>query len=508
MLRRSLDLVPRDLQHLSRLAPHCDVSLLGGHFALGTPAPVEPSGWTRRSLGPWTIVAEASLPVRNAVDEDGVPLGWLVGHALDLEAAVPADTIVIARDPSGGEDFGRAIERWVDAHAGRFVLLLVVPGIVAPDSIASLPVVFDPERRVVSSSPFLLQPPDEPIPDDELADVVGIIRPGGWFLFDDTPHARAKRLLPNHVLDLGSWQQRRVWPKGPFDHPEEEDALVEQVAWTIEQTIAAAAAAGDLNQSLTAGGDTRVMLACSRAVLDRIHFFTVKQPDLVGHLDAGVSSRLAARFGLDHEVLAWRRPTLDDVRRFTIRTGALVGEARGSRAGPTYAQLGATRPYVSGVHERSSLGWRPDDDRSVRIDGPDLLRRYSTPLHPRLVEGASRWLADLPGLDAIDILTLFGAETRLGSWGGALTTAYPDAYTYTLYPFGHRSILDAELRMSQSQRRYGAFREDLIRRRWPELLELGLNAEPAWIRGARRGTAVYHRSRAAAGRVRRRLRRA
>jgi hypothetical protein len=323
------------------------------------------------------------------------------------------------------------------------------------------------------------------VPDDELADLLRIDESNLYFLFTATPHARGERILPNHILDLRTWEQIREWPTGPYGRGAQEE-LVERIAVTMERTIAAAALSDELNQSMTAGGDTRVMLACSRPVLDRIHFFTVAQPDSVGRTDAIVSSQLAARFNYDHRVLPFQRSTRADLRRFMIRTGALAGEKRGSEAGPTYALLGDRRPYVSGVHERTSLGWRPDDDRTMRLDGADLLRRYNTPLQPRLVTAADRWLAELPGLDAVDALTLLGTELRFGLWGGALTTAYPDAYTYTLYPFAHRSILDAELQMEFAMRRYGAYREDLIRSRWPELLDVGINVEPTMVRMTRR----------------------
>src|SRR5262249_8118487 len=343
----------------------------------------------------------------------------------------------------------------------------------------------DRERGVIASSPFLLQAPDEPVPDDELADLFRVDESSLYFLFTATPHAGAERMLPNHILDLRTWEQIREWPTGPYERGTQ-DELVERIAISIERTIAAAAVNDELNQSMTAGGDTRVMLACSRPVLDRIHFFTVAQPDSVGRTDAIVSSQLAPRFGYDHRVLPLQRWTREDLRRFMIRTAALAGEKRGSQAGPTYALLGHARPYVSGVHERTSLGWRPDDSRSMRLDGADLLSRYDTPPHPRLVAAADRWLAELPGLDPVDALTLLGTELRFGLWGGALPTAHPDAYTYTLYPFAHRSILDAELQMEFAMRRYGAYREDLIRSRWPELLERGINVEPRAVHIARR----------------------
>lgn len=458
---------------------------LRGHFVLGAPPPATPDGWSTQSLEGWTIAVEPRLPLADAVDEAGARIGWLLGHALDLEAAVPVATAVLARRAAEGDDFRPAVQRWIDRHAGRYLLVLVGPGVVAPDSLATLSAVFDPERSVISSSPFLLQAPDEPLPDDELADLLRIDESNLYFLFTATPHARAERMLPNHILDLRTWRQIREWPTGPYERGTQ-DELVERIAVTIERTIAAAAVNDELNQSMTAGGDTRVMLACSRPVLERIHLFTVAQPDSVGRTDAIVSAQLAARFGYDHRVLPLQRWTRDDLRRFMIRTGALAGEKRGSEAGPTYALLGDERPYVSGVHERTSLGWRPDDNRAMQLDGADLLRRYDTPLHPRLVAAAGRWLAELPGLDAVDALTLLGTELRFGLWGGALTTAYPDAYTYTLYPFAHRSILDAELQMEFAMRRFGKYREDLIRSRWPELLERGINVEPTSVRVARR----------------------
>jgi hypothetical protein len=485
MKRRAKRGDPRDLRLLSRLAAHVEADDLRAHFVVGAPPPVVPSGWSTYSLGAWTIAVEPGLPIAVAVDEAGAQIGWLLGHALDLELVAPVANAVLGRRAGDGDSFRPAVQRWIDRHAGRYLLVLPGAGLVAPDSLATVSAVFDRERSVISSSPFLLQRFDEPIPDDELADVFRIESTSLYFLFTATPHARGERMLPNHILDLTTWQQIREWPTGPYERGTQ-DELVERIAVTIERTIAAAAVNDELNQSMTAGGDTRVMLACSRPVLDRIHCFTVAQPDPVGRMDAIVAARLASRFGFDHRVLPWTHWTRDDVRRFMIRTGALDGEYRGSRAGPTYALLGAERPYVSGVHERTSLGWRPDDNRSMELDGADLLRRYDTPQHPRLVAAADRWLAELPGLDAVDALTLLGTELRFGLWGGALTTAYPDACTYTLYPFAHRSILDAELRMEFAMRRYGKYRDDLIRSRWPELLDVGINAEPARVRISRR----------------------
>jgi hypothetical protein len=63
------------------------------------------------------------------------------------------------------------------------------------------------------------------------------------------------------------------------------------------------------------------------------------------------------------------------------------------------------------------------------------------------------------------------------------------------------------MRMETARRRFGAYREDLIRHRWPELLEFGLNSEPTWVRGVKKARAARDWARATAGQARRRLRR-
>jgi hypothetical protein len=459
----------RLLSHLARSLHPDD---LRGHFVLGERLPFVPENWATHQLGAWTLAVEQRLPVIKVLDERDNDVGWLVGHAFELRSASPVTSVRLNGNTRA--DVRLEIDRWLDGTSGRYALLLPGMRAVSPDALATLPILFDGERGLVSSSPFLLQHPDEPIPDDDLTEVFRIDESSLWYMFDATPHGRARRLLPNHVLDLATWTTFRIWPSGPLQRSSREEEA-ERIANTLEQTMTAAATTEELNLSLTAGGDTRMLLACSRAILDRTHFFTIAQPDDIGHVDTWLAPKIALRFGLDHRELQWRGATRTDVSRFRIRTGALIGEPRGSRAGPTYAQLGDARPYVPAVGGRVESGWRKDDTPSMRLDGIDLLKRYGVPTHQRLVDAAARWLVGVPGLDAIDTLTLLGLELRAGLWGGPLTTAYPDAYTYTLYPFAQRVMTAAQLQRPYSDRRGLDVRKDVIRLRWPELLEFPIN---------------------------------
>jgi len=468
------------LQYLSTLAAAGDPADLIGHFVLGAPPPLVPADWNSQTLGRWTVAADPALPIRALTDAQGTQLGWILGHPLIPGSTAPSPatfTVDLGADPV---DVGAVLDEQLGHLAGRWIALAVELATVVPDSDATLPAVFDAERGLVSSSPFLLQSADEPVPDHPLAAVVRTFDTGLWFLFDTTPHLRARRLMGSHTLDLKTWEQTRRWPKTRFGQIDTEEGA-ERTMRALERVMTAVVAdAGQLNCAITAGGDTRQILAASRSHLDALHYFTLALPDFLGRRDIQVATRLAAKLALDHDVLRWQTPTPKDVERFMYRTGALVGERRGRLAGPTFAQLGSERPYIAGVNAAFGkvwldIGWRRTDTETTPLGPEDILERYVAPSHPLVLEQASAWLDGLRGFDTIEKLSLLSVELRLANWGGALTTAYPDAYAYPMYPFALREIKEAIFGVAYAYRTSGRIREDIVRLRWPELLEVPVN---------------------------------
>ena len=154
------------MQRPSELARRLDPSRLLGHFALGRSLPPEPPRWQRRQVCGWTLVHEPSLPALELHDSDGVPIGWVVGHLIDLQA----ETLVTGplRAPVDGEAgaAGPSFEDWLYEFAGRFVVIVLGPRPrLYPDGGASLPGLFSAALERAASSPFLLSAPDGTIPD-------------------------------------------------------------------------------------------------------------------------------------------------------------------------------------------------------------------------------------------------------------------------------------------------------------------------------------------------------
>jgi hypothetical protein len=463
---------------LSRLARTFDPSTLRGHFVLARTIPLLPDGWSVQSLDGWHLATEPSLPVVELVAADGDPLGWLLGRPIELGRGLCRSPL---RVPLAVADAGfeTRFEEWLFSHAGSFVAVLLRPApLLFVDTFGALPVLFDRSLEAASSSPFLLTE-DGTVPDSEIAAAIDILGSGRWFILGSSPHGRADRLLPNHLLDLRSWVARRHWPAGAIE-PGDPDTLIAGMCDAIENAMLAAAAESPPNVSLTAGADSRLLLACLRAHVDRVRFFTVVFPDRLGDTDRRTAPRIAARFGLAHQSLEWIPPTTADVDRFLYMTGCLVGELRGRQAGPTYAQLGGTAPYVSGV---GTITVKPAAEVDLTASGAErsptdaawLLRYFWFPELPELMARAERWLEEAPPLDAHNLRVLYHLENRYGCWGGALALGYPEADTYTLYPFGQRAVADAIFSLPLDHRLAGRARRDATLLRWPELLEIPVN---------------------------------
>ena len=488
---------------LARLAARFDPSTLVGHFVLGRSVPIRPAGWDVHSLEGWHLASESTLPVLDLVDADGMALGWILGHPLELGRGV-CSTPMRAPSRMADPDIEVAFERWLFAHAGPFVAVLLRPvPLLFIDPFGSLPVLFDCSLELVSSSPFLLTEGGV-LPDSDVAKAIDIVGTGSWFILGTTPHGRAERLIPNHLLDLGAWTTRRHWPAGPIE-PGDPEMLIAAMANAIDGALLAAAHAATPNVSLTSGADSRCLLACAREYTDRLRYFTVPFPDRSGDTDKHTAPRIAARFGLRHRTLPWVRPTQADVDRYLYQTGCLVGEMRGREAGPTYAQLGGDAPYVSGVgtitaRPAEAMGLTPSGAERSPTDAAWLLGYFGFPALPELERRANRWLAEAPPLDPHNLRVLYHMEMRYGCWGGALAVGYPDACTHTIYPFGQRAVAEAIFGLPLEARLAGRARHDATALRWPELLDIPINHP---TRRATTVTAVRRASELPGGVVRR-----
>jgi hypothetical protein len=227
------------------------------------------------------------------------------------------------------------------------------------DAGGTLAAVHATDREVVASTTTLLQAvlegPDfeRPSVDDFPADRQNQFFPGGL-----THLPWAQRLLPNHHLDLGEWSARRHWPLEDIAAVDELGLVTElqRISGGIGTVMRALAGSFDLHLGLTAGRDSRVLLACGRDVRDSISTFTFDYgADVPGStVDVAVARELARRAGVPHAVIPVDEPSAGDRADYLFAIG---------HAG----HWGKCRDF-------GAIGTPPQDERSARAGVPRWAR--------------------------------------------------------------------------------------------------------------------------------------
>lgn len=471
------------LQLAARFSP----ADLPGQFVLARSDDAVPSGWVVHRHRGWTLGAHPWLPVTKIVATDGLEVGWLLGSAIDEHAEFIEQT---ARVPFASDANPGAIESWLYRLCGRYVAIWLSPTYerVYLDAGGMLPVVFAPGQDRVASTTSLI-PYDGGNDDDlDLLRAARIPADKVVLAFGMTSRYGVARLHPNHYLDLNQWKPRRHWPSAPLDNCVDPLEAIHIVSRLIARHVAASARRGSIQLALTAGSDSRAILACSREYLHNIELFTLAIPDRVGRLDVDVATRIADRHGLSHHVLPYVPPTRQDLESWLWRSGFSLADPRGWHNSPTYRQLDANNIEISGVGGEAArvAYWRDCGSGQNRVTPRVLADCLQLPHHAGVLANIRTWMSSYPASTPVQLVDGFFLEQAMGAWAGNL--AYGDAHSVRcrLYPFVSREALDVMSRLPESYKLARRFQSDLIRYHWPELLRAPFNRRAGFRRYADR----------------------
>lgn len=295
-----------------------------------------------------------------------------------------------------------------------------------------------------------------------------------------TPFAEIHHLLPNHYLHLNSRVSRRHWPWRKTE-PVSFDKAIEELSRRLENTMSAVVNRfGNVVLGITAGLDSRLVLAAARKWCNQIGYVTVQQSGMLNdHQDIAVPHALLARLGLPHNVVQaksamspefnalfkenvflahdWYRPDaealFDAYRRSSVAItggGAEVGRCP-YRAEPDYPD--ATPERLAALDHKEGSAYARD----------------------RFAE----WLADTRGAHGVDILDLFSWENGHGNWLAMTQLEFDIAWREIITPYNCRSILTTMLGVDEALRRQPRFElaKSLMQNMWPEVLREPINPD-------------------------------
>ena len=459
------------------------------------PRPVgELSHWPATSLGAGRMLhAHPDLPVTHA-EVDGLRL-TLVGYAIDphrpeLDDAGVLDALARrACDAAGVPDAVAALGgRWVlvASDAERDLLLHDANGLRSVVHTTR-----DDGVWCASDTPLL----GEVLPLVDDADAVELFvesayyrtSPQPWWPGDATRYDGVRQLLPDHVLDLGAGTVRRFWPGAPLPERALPDAACDAAA-ILRGMTEGAARRFPLSAGLTAGLDSRLLLAASRSIAPTTDFFTQVHYEIKrSSPDVTVSERLAQEFALTHRVI----DSLD-VDTFLTSDDPRVAEHRAiymSNTATPRAVFGAISVAVDDAIDDAQVLVKGNCNESTRryydwprgaaagsaealcqvtgMAGNELSRRA----YARWLDGAT----DVCERLGYDVLDVFYIEQRVARWQAA-DQLERDIDHETFVPFNSREYAEICLGVVEEHRRppYGLHLA-MIRELWPELLTVPIN---------------------------------
>lgn len=456
------------------------------HFVVADErAPVEtPAGWPERTFDGWIIASHPALPARELHDAGGQHVGWVLGHVIApggrLGDRGPVQLTVQPGDPTA------RMEEALYELTGRYVCVLRTPDgtRLHLDAGGTLGAVHHTERAVVASTTSLLQAVldgpgyTRPAPHSFPADRENQFFPGG---LTHVPWAR--RLLPNHHLDLGRWAVERHWPAAGIDPVGELElaTTLHRIASGLESVISGVGGTHDAYLGLTAGRDSRVLLACARDVRDAITAFTFDyapgRRDAV--IDLRVAEELARIAGIPHVRVPVGAPTAPQQEDYLFRIGHAGHWGKSADFGSAGEHLKLGRAFLPGFLGGLGRGhyWPGMPRRHDALDPETLLHRMKLPNTGAFTAAMREWLDGLPPVSPRLLLDLLYLEHRGGAWAAAhLYGAAP--FEATIVPYASRQVLDAMFRLPVEYRSKKRLYDDLILLRWPELAELPFQALP------------------------------
>jgi len=300
-----------------------------------------------------------------------------------------------------------------------------------------------------------------------------------------TMYSDCFHLMPNHYLNLECMEQTRFYPSNSIQ-VEDFQKIVELSCAILQGTMTALTARSDVSMALTAGWDSRVLLAASKHVCERIEYFVYHNGDMAeNHPDILVPGLIAKKLGIEFVV---KKPAVELPGWFVSMLSHNVSCARIlPKTHIIYQKLisGENRINING---NGSEICRNYFDKYAKNDFSDvssielaskLLGKNSQPEFA--VRELNQWKETFDFLPDgnWNILDFLYWEQRMGNWG-AQYPAEQDIAIEEISPFNCRQLLEILVSSPKKMRTapdYSLYME-MIRHMWPEALSFPFNPLP------------------------------
>ena len=330
-------------------------------------------------------------------------------------------------------------------------------------------------------------------------------RESSWF-GDGTIYKGIRHLLPNHYLDLADGTVHRYWPRDPIGHASLDKDFVDDLAHYISGCLEAAANRFELMIPITAGWDSRVLLAASKRISSKVFYYISTMNMLPrNHQDVAVPSRLLEKLGLPFNIIDPDPEDDDQYRQIYFKNvtqarslpksltihhffkhcqGMVNVSGNGAEIGrgmlsSFYRSLFEASQSVSETGIVGTFHYKHDRQDQFPIGPRGFATVYGFGEVDYVVNAIGGWMAECVPICSqygLDISDMYHWEQRLGNWG-AMYQAEEDIAVEVLWPFNIRALLVKMLSVEITFRRppqYLLYRK-LATHMWPKVLSEPVN---------------------------------
>lgn len=314
-----------------------------------------------------------------------------------------------------------------------------------------------------------------------------------WFPNDTSLYDNVKLLLPNHYLDLAQGKPQRFWPCSSLEKLPLRQA-VKDGASLIRGLMMSAGNRFPLEVLITAGWDSRVVLAAAKDLKSEISYFTfVTAESDFEKPDVQVPARLLPKLGKVHHILDVSESMDPAFWQLYQQNVSAAHECWGPIAQALYRRSRPSGLRVSGSgSETVRQQFRPSVKGAVT---PETLAGFANARQKFAIDAFAQWLAGVPKNIGFDVLDLFYWEQKCGQWLAVGQVEW-DVAGESFAPFNCRTLLATLLAVHEHYRQLPHYElySALLRELWPEVLSEPINPHKnrgadrlslkAWVKGA------------------------
>jgi len=292
---------------------------------------------------------------------------------------------------------------------------------------------------------------------------------------DETYYDGVKHVLPNHYLNIDELTSYRYWPNEEIKLIGLDEAIT-RICNFLQGGLRAVSNRHKVMMAITAGTDSRTILAASKDIKDKVYYFINDHSLGPKHQDVFIPSRLCKSLGIPFHVHKVPKEVDPRFREIFLENTFFASDRVLSSVYNVYYRNLSDRVNVLGIGEigRTRYGNEPKNLCAYR-----MAYKLGHKKDAYAIKQGAKILSELVPVGKkfnVNVLTLLYWEHHLGNWGPT-GNSESDIAIEEINIFDSHMLYEILLSVDPKYSDYYnpiLFRE-LINRMWPELLKWPIN---------------------------------